>query len=347
MGSGICTALALAGYDVILKEISQKFLDAGLARISANLASRVKKGAMSKAASAAALGRVAGALTYDDFRRADMVIEAAIEKVDLKQQIFADLEKACRSDCVLSSNTSTIDLNLIAAKTRARERIVGAHFFSPAHVMPLLEIVRTEHTSPQVRVGPPLCHHRRPRVRSSCVLLIRVRSRRDALCQCFRCCGASGGSANLRASDVLGEETERNNRRPPAQVILDTLELGLKIKKTPVVVGNCTGFAVNRVFFPYTMAACLLLDLGADPYAIDKVIKGVFGMPMGPFRLSDLVRSQLDRPVPVPSSFAALPRSLVHDMFQCMRIEAMRMSRLQLRIHKAHLMQRQCIWSNT
>lgn len=74
------------------------------------------------------------------------------------------------------------------------------------------------------------------------------------------------------------------------QAVLDTLELGLRIKKTPVVVGNCTGFAVNRVFFPYTMAACLLVDLGAEPYMIDKVIKGMFGMPMGPFRLSDLVR---------------------------------------------------------
>lgn len=73
------------------------------------------------------------------------------------------------------------------------------------------------------------------------------------------------------------------------QVILDVLEMGLKIKKTPVVVGNCTGFAVNRIFFPYTMAACMLVDLGIDPYMVDAVIKG-FGMPMGPFRLSDLVR---------------------------------------------------------
>ena len=65
--------------------------------------------------------------------------------------------------------------------------------------------------------------------------------------------------------------------------------MGLRIKKTPVVVGNCTGFAVNRTFFPYTMAACMLVDLGADPYLIDKLVKGLFGMPMGPFRLSDLV----------------------------------------------------------
>ena len=67
-------------------------------------------------------------------------------------------------------------------------------------------------------------------------------------------------------------------------MVLDTLEYGSAIKKTPVVVGNCTGFAVNRVFFPYTQAACLLVDLGLDPYKIDKVILGGFGMPMGPFR---------------------------------------------------------------
>lgn len=67
------------------------------------------------------------------------------------------------------------------------------------------------------------------------------------------------------------------------QAILDVLEWGSAIKKTPVVVGNCTGFAVNRVFFPYTMAACMLLDLGLDPYKVDRMIAG-FGMPMGPFR---------------------------------------------------------------
>ncbi len=70
------------------------------------------------------------------------------------------------------------------------------------------------------------------------------------------------------------------------QVILDTIEYGAQIKKTPVVVGNCTGFAVNRVFFPYTQAACMLVDLGLDPYMIDMVILKGFGMPMGPFRCS-------------------------------------------------------------
>lgn len=78
------------------------------------------------------------------------MIEAAVENIPVKQQIFADLEKACRPDCILSSNTSTIDISLIGKKTKAAERIIGAHFFSPAHIMPLLEIVRTTETSSQV-----------------------------------------------------------------------------------------------------------------------------------------------------------------------------------------------------
>eukprot|EP00271_Cylindrocystis_brebissonii_P012925 TRINITY_DN32437_c0_g1_i1.p1 TRINITY_DN32437_c0_g1~~TRINITY_DN32437_c0_g1_i1.p1 ORF type:complete len:724 (-),score=169.85 TRINITY_DN32437_c0_g1_i1:675-2846(-) len=220
MGSGIVTALVSSGISVILKEVNPDFLQQGLDRVKANFASRVKRGSMTKEKVEKILSLVKGTLEYDDFGSVDMVIEAVIESIPLKQKIFADLEKYCSPTCVLSSNTSTIDLNLVGAKTKSQDRIIGAHFFSPAHVMPLLEIVRTEHTSPQV--------------------------------------------------------------------ILDLLTLGKNIKKTPVVVGNCTGFAVNRVFFPYTMAACLLADLGVDPYRIDKVIKG-FGMPMGPFRLADLV----------------------------------------------------------
>lgn len=221
MGSGIATACILVGKKVLLKEVNDTFLQAGLDRIKSNVASRVKKGRMTEAAAASAMALVSGTLTYDGFSSVDMVIEAVIEDIGLKQRIFADLASACRKDAILSTNTSTIDVELIGSKVpHALDRIVGAHFFSPAHVMPLLEIVRTPKTS--------------------------------------------------------------------AQVVLDTLEFGSEIKKTPVVVGNCTGFAVNRVFFPYTQAACLLVDLGLDPYKIDKAI-AAFGMPMGPFRLSDLV----------------------------------------------------------
>ncbi|XP_009769326.1 glyoxysomal fatty acid beta-oxidation multifunctional protein MFP-a-like [Nicotiana tabacum] len=220
MGSGIATALLLSGYPVILKEVNDKFLQAGMGRVKANLQSSVKKGKMSPEKFEKTLSLLKGSLDYESFRDVDMVIEAVIENVSLKQQIFADLEKYCPSHCILASNTSTIDLNLIGEKTRSQDRIIGAHFFSPAHVMPLLEIVRTQKTSPQV--------------------------------------------------------------------IVDLLDVGKKIRKTPVVVGNCTGFAVNRMFFPYTQAALLLVERGTDVYRIDKAITK-FGMPMGPFRLCDLV----------------------------------------------------------
>lgn len=223
MGSGIATACILAGMNVLLKEVNSTFLQGGMERIKGNLASRVKKGRMTGGAATECMTRVQGVLDYSEFKTVDMVIEAVIEDIKLKQTIFQDLARACRPDAILSTNTSTIDVELIGAKIPdSLDRLIGAHFFSPAHIMPLLEIVRTQHTAPQV--------------------------------------------------------------------ILDTLEFGSRMKKTPVVVGNCTGFAVNRVFFPYTQAACMLADMGPhmDPYMIDKAIAG-FGMPMGPFRLSDLV----------------------------------------------------------
>ena len=125
-----------------------------------------------------------------------------------------------------ATNTSTIDIDLVGAKCTpaARPRILGAHFFSPAHVMQLLEIVRTSSTSPQARAS-------------------------------------SSGSSVLPVSWALAcsfFQTLFPSGLPP-QAILDTLELSRRIKKTPVVVGNCTGFAVNRMFFPYTMAACMLV----------------------------------------------------------------------------------------
>ncbi|KAI9122870.1 hypothetical protein K1719_005759 [Acacia pycnantha] len=220
MGSGIATALVLSNYPVILKEVNEKFLVAGVNRVKANLQSRVRKGQMTQEKFEKTFSLLKGVLDYESFRDVDLVIEAVIENVSLKQQIFADLEKYCAPHCILASNTSTIDLNLIGEKTRSQDRIVGAHFFSPAHVMPLLEIVRTKQTSPQV--------------------------------------------------------------------IVDLLDIGKKIKKTPVVVGNCTGFAVNRMFFPYTQAALLLVEHGVDVYQIDRAVVK-FGMPMGPFRLVDLV----------------------------------------------------------
>ncbi|URE19982.1 Peroxisomal fatty acid beta-oxidation multifunctional [Musa troglodytarum] len=184
MGSGIATALILSNTPVILKEIDSNFLQMGLKMIQANLEGLVKKGSLTQDKMNKALSLLKGVLDYSEFKHVDM---AVIEKVSLKQSIFADLEKACPPHCILATNTSTIDLNIVGEKTRSQDRIIGAHFFSPAHVMPLLEIVRTDKTSPQV--------------------------------------------------------------------ILDLMTIGKAIRKVPVVVGNCTGFAVNRTFFPYTQGA--------------------------------------------------------------------------------------------
>lgn len=113
--------------------------------------------------------------------------------------------------------------------------------------------------------------------------------------ECFRCCPLSAVQGCVhRASCSVWRIPDTVGCM--AQVVLDTLEYGSAIKKTPVVVGNCTGFAVNRVFFPYTQAACLLVDLGLDPYKIDKAILGGFGMPMGPFRCRQLTAACHDCP---------------------------------------------------
>ena len=151
MGSGIVTSLILSGHEVLLKEVNEKFLNAGMDRIQSNLQSQVKKGRLRKEAAAKAFSLVKGVLDYSAFNTLDLVIEAALEDIPLKQQIFSDLERHCSSNCILATNTSTIDIKIVGAKTHAADRIVGAHFFSPAHLMPLLEIVRSDQTSKQVK----------------------------------------------------------------------------------------------------------------------------------------------------------------------------------------------------
>ncbi|GAV82698.1 LOW QUALITY PROTEIN: ECH domain-containing protein/3HCDH_N domain-containing protein, partial [Cephalotus follicularis] len=138
MGSGIATALILSNYPVILKKVNEKFLEAGIGRVRANLQSRVKKGKMTQEKFEKTMSILKGVLDYGSFKDVDLVIEAVIENVSLKQQIFADLENYCPPHCILASNTSTIDLNLIGEKTRSQNRIIGAYFFSPTHVIPLV-----------------------------------------------------------------------------------------------------------------------------------------------------------------------------------------------------------------
>ncbi|XP_058200097.1 glyoxysomal fatty acid beta-oxidation multifunctional protein MFP-a-like isoform X1 [Rhododendron vialii] len=220
MGSGIATALIVSDYHVVLKEVNESSLLDGIGRVKVNLESQVKRGKMTQEKIERTLSRLNGVLSYDSFKDVDLVIEAVAENLCLKQQILFDIEKYCPQHSIFACNTSAFDLNAIGERTKSQNRIIGAHFFCPAYVTPLLEIVRTERTSPQV--------------------------------------------------------------------IVDLLDVGKRIKKTPVVVGNCTGFAIGRMFFPYSQSAMLLVERGADVYRVDHAITK-FGMPLGPFRVVDRV----------------------------------------------------------
>jgi len=147
MGAGIVALLLFKGYSVILKEINEKVLYAGVQRVVKTINSVIKRMKLPSMALEMGMRNLTPTTSYEDFNKCDLVIEAIIENIPIKQKVFADLEKSCRSDCILATNTSTLDIDVVGAKTKAQDRIIGLHFFSPAHVMPLLEIIRTNNTS--------------------------------------------------------------------------------------------------------------------------------------------------------------------------------------------------------
>ncbi len=150
MGGGIAMCFANAGIPVTLVETKQEFLDRGMNTIKHNYAASVKRGRFSQAQADGFLANFSGTTDYQDIADVDMVIEAVFENTDVKKEVFAKLDAVCKADCVLATNTSYLDVNAIAAATNRPQQVIGAHFFSPANVMKLLEVVRAEKTSPQV-----------------------------------------------------------------------------------------------------------------------------------------------------------------------------------------------------
>uniref|UniRef100_A0A7S0ZAL6 acetyl-CoA C-acyltransferase n=1 Tax=Timspurckia oligopyrenoides TaxID=708627 RepID=A0A7S0ZAL6_9RHOD len=219
MGAGIATVLLKAGLNVVIKEINEECVESARNRVQSNLKSvreQVRDNCMS---------RLVVTTEWTPFSSVDIAIEAALEDVKLKQSTFKTLADIVPSHCILATNTSTINLDLIAAQIPVAHyqegRVVGLHFFSPAHIMPLVEIVSTRSTS--------------------------------------------------------------------AITLSTCIALSKRMKKTPVVVGNCAGFAVNRMYFPQgQVASRIVTDLGISPYTVDKSMEA-FGLPMGAFRLLDLV----------------------------------------------------------
>jgi 3-hydroxyacyl-CoA dehydrogenase len=219
MGGGIAMNFANAGIPVTLLEVTQEALDRGIGVISRNYASTVKRGRLSEAKMNERLALIQGVLSYDDIADADVVIEAAFEEMPIKKEIFAKLDAVCKPSAILASNTSTLDIDEMAAVTKRPGSVIGMHFFSPANVMRLLEVVR-------------------------------------------------------------GAKTDKD-------VIATVMGLGKKIGKVSVLVGVCDGFVGNRMLHGYLREANFLLEEGALPAQIDRVIYD-FGLPMGPFTMGDL-----------------------------------------------------------
>jgi 3-hydroxyacyl-CoA dehydrogenase len=219
MGGGISMNFLSAGIPVVIVETQQDALDRGTGVMLKNYQATAAKGRMTPEQVGSAMGALTPTLKLEDLADCDLVIEAVFEQMDIKKEIFGKLDAICKPGAILASNTSYLNVDEIAASTSRPQDVVGLHFFSPANVMKLLEVVRGAKT----------------------------------------------------ADDVL----------------VTAMGLAKKIKKVAVVAGVCHGFIGNRMLMPRQVEAMKLLLEGATPEQIDKV-HVAFGMPMGPFQMSDL-----------------------------------------------------------
>lgn len=219
MGGGIAMNILNIGIPVTLVETKQEALDRGVATIHKNYQNTAKKGRISAQDIEQRMGLLSGALNLEELADCDLVIEAVFENMAVKKDVFRRLDAIVKEGAILASNTSGLDINEIAAVTQRPQNIIGLHFFSPANVMKLLEVVRGEKTS--------------------------------------------------------------------KEVIKTSLSFAKSIGKVAVLVGVCPGFVGNRMLFPRQIQADKLIMEGALPHQVDKVLYE-FGMPMGPYQMSDL-----------------------------------------------------------
>jgi 3-hydroxyacyl-CoA dehydrogenase len=219
MGGGISMNFLAKGIPVTMVEMVQENLDRGVGVIRKNYEASAAKGRFTAEQVEGMMGILTPSLSLDDLADCDLVIEAVYESMDVKRDVFGKLDTICKPGAILASNTSYLNIDEIAASTSRPQDVVGMHFFSPANVMKLLEVVRGEQTAP----------------------------------------------------DVLAT----------------AMALGKKIGKVAVVAGVCHGFIGNRMLSTRQAPAMQLLLEGATPAQIDKVHTD-FGMPMGPFQMSDL-----------------------------------------------------------
>ncbi len=153
MGTGIANVAAMSGYEVVLRDIEMSYVERSIDNMGKYMARSVEKGKMSEEQRQACLGRIKGTIALEDFADADFVIEAVIEDLDLKKEVFSALDSICRPEAVLATNTSSMSITAIAASTGRAERVCGMHFFNPAQIMRLVEVIRGMQTSDETVVA--------------------------------------------------------------------------------------------------------------------------------------------------------------------------------------------------
>jgi 3-hydroxyacyl-CoA dehydrogenase len=219
MGGGIAMNFANAGIPVTIVEMKADALERGLGVVRKNYERSTKSGKLTMADVDRRMSLLTGSLELEKLADCDLVIEAIFENMDVKQDVFGKLDRIVKQGAILASNTSALDIDEIATVVKRPEWVIGLHFFSPANVMRLLEVVRTAKSS--------------------------------------------------------------------NAVIATSMQLAKKIGKIAALVGVCPGFVGNRILFARTLQANAMLTEGAMPWDIDKVMYD-FGLPMGPYAMSDL-----------------------------------------------------------
>ncbi len=150
MGSGIAQVAAHSGYSVILNDLEQRFVDKGISNIDRNLSRLLKKERITEEEKGEIIGRIQGSTSLDDAAKADLVIEAAVENLEIKTTIFQQLDDICPPETILATNTSSLPITQIAGVTKRPEKVIGMHFMNPVPVMKLVEVIRGLITSDEV-----------------------------------------------------------------------------------------------------------------------------------------------------------------------------------------------------
>jgi 3-hydroxyacyl-CoA dehydrogenase len=219
MGGGIAMSFADYGYPVKITDATQEALDRGMARIRSNYETSVKRGSLAAEEMEKRLARIEPVLGYDKIADCDVVIEAVFEQISVKEEVWKEIDAAMKPGALLYTNTSGIDIDIMANVTKRPQDVAGTHFFAPANVMKLFEVVQGTKSAPDV--------------------------------------------------------------------IASAMDLGRKIGKVSGLAGNTDGFVANRSRAPFSTEMVIMLEEGALPEQVDKVMVD-FGYPLGPFAVSDL-----------------------------------------------------------